>query len=82
MQIKTRPPTFFLFVNNKKLVTQGFEQFLRNSISKEFGFVGVPIRILLRDSRTQYARKKLSQLSFATRTVLARIRAYKNKMRS
>lgn len=52
MQIKTRPPTFFLFVNNKKLMTPGFEQFLRNSISKEFGFIGVPIRILLRDSRT------------------------------
>lgn len=52
MQIKTRPPTFFLFVNNKKIVTPTFEQFLRNSISKEFGFIGVPIRILLRDSRS------------------------------
>jgi len=51
MQIKTRPPTFFLFVNNKNLVSDNFEQFIRNSIIKEFGFVGVPIRILLRDNK-------------------------------
>lgn len=52
MQIKVRPPTFFLYVNNKKLMTDNFEQFVRGSISKEFGFVGVPVRILLRDSRS------------------------------
>ena len=52
MQIKVRPPTFFLFVNNKKLVTDNFEQFVRNSIAKEFGFIGVPIRILVRDNKT------------------------------
>lgn len=52
MQIKTRPPTFFLFVNNRRLISNTFEQFIRNQIAKEFGFVGVPIRILLRDSRS------------------------------
>mmetsp|Transcript_20638 Transcript_20638/g.28458 ORF Transcript_20638/g.28458 Transcript_20638/m.28458 type:complete len:101 (-) Transcript_20638:161-463(-) len=54
MQIKTRPPTFFLFVNNKRLVSDNFERFLRNSICDEFGFEGVPIRILVRDNRSQY----------------------------
>lgn len=38
MQIKCRPPTFFLFVNNKKLMTDNYEHFFRNSIAKEFGF--------------------------------------------
>jgi len=52
MQIKTRPPTFFLYVNNKRLMNDNFEQFVRNSISKEFSFVGVPVRILVRDNRT------------------------------
>ena len=77
-----RPPTFFLFVNNKNLVTDNFEQFVRNSISKEFGFIGVPLRILIRDNRTQYAKRKLSQLSPAAKGVLARIRAYKNKQKN
>lgn len=51
MQIKTRPPTFFLYVNNKKLMTENFERFVRNSIAEEFGFEGVPIRILVRDNK-------------------------------
>ena len=38
MQIKTRPPTFFVYVNNRNLMTDNFERFLRNSISNEFGF--------------------------------------------
>lgn len=52
MQISVRPPTYFVYVNNRRLMTDNFEQFLRASISKEFGFVGVPVRILIRDSRT------------------------------
>ena len=51
MQIKTRPPTFFLYVNSKRLVSDSFEKFVRNSISKEFGFQGCPIRILIRDNK-------------------------------
>ena len=70
MQIKVRPPTFFLFVNNKRLVTDNFEQFVRNSIAKEFGFIGVPLRIHIRDSRTQYAKKSLSSLSPSARAIL------------
>ena len=77
MQIKVRPPTFFLFVNRKKLVTDNFEQFVRNSIAKEFGFIGVPIRILIRDNKTQYAKKSLANLTPAARNVLQRIRVYK-----
>ena len=82
MQIKTRPPTFFLFVNRKNLVTDNFEHFIRNSIAKEFGFVGSPIRILLRDNRTQYAKRKLSALSPAAMNILGRIRAYKAKRKN
>jgi GTP-binding protein len=83
MQIKTRPPTFFLFVNNKRLMTDNYEQFIRNSISKEFSYIGVPIRILLRDNRTQYAKKRLTQvLSASARSVLNRIKMHKQKKKN
>jgi hypothetical protein len=58
------------------LVTNNFEQFLRNCISKEFGFIGVPIRILIRDSRTQYASKKLTSISKAAKKILERIKVF------
>lgn len=74
MQIRTRPPAFFVFCNRKALVSANFEQFLRHCISKEFGFIGVPIRILLRDSRSQYGAKKMSAMSAAARKILDRIR--------
>ena len=81
MQIKTRPPTFFMYVNDKQLIDDTFERFLRNSIALEFGFEGVPIRILLRDSKLQYARKGgISSLSPSTRAVLERINMHKKKM--
>ena len=79
MQIKTRPPTFFVFCNRKGLVSDNFEAYLRSCISREFGFIGVPIRILLRDSRSQYATKKLSGLSSTARKILERIRQYQHK---
>jgi hypothetical protein len=39
----------------------------------------VPIRILLRDSRSQYAAKKLGGLSAAAKKILERIRQYSVK---
>ena len=79
MQIRTRPPAFFVFCNRKALVTDNFEQYLRHCISKEFGFIGVPIRILLRDARSQYSAKKMSSASASVRKVLERIRQYQQK---
>ncbi len=51
MQIKTRPPTFFIYTNDKNLMDENFERFLRNSIAEEFGFEGVPVRLLIRDNK-------------------------------
>jgi predicted GTPase len=77
MQIKTRPPTFFVYANDKNLIDDNFERFFRNSIAEEFGFEGVPIRLLLRDNKMQYARKNGAYLNPNTRAVLDRIKMYK-----
>lgn len=81
MQIKTRPPTFFVYTNDKNLMDANFERFLRNSIAEEFGFEGVPVRLLIRDSKLQYARSgSAGLLSANTRAVLQRIRQHKMRM--
>jgi len=82
MQIKTRPPTFFIYVNDKNLVDDNFERFLRNSIASEFGFEGVPVRLLLRDSKAQYARRGGASLGASARAVLERIKMHKKRMES
>lgn len=79
MQIKTRPPTFYVFVNRRSLMQDNFLAFLRSSIIEEFGFSGVPVRVLIRDSHSQYQSKRQSGISTAARKILDRIRTYKKQ---
>ncbi|EGR28132.1 hypothetical protein IMG5_182690 [Ichthyophthirius multifiliis] len=48
-QVKSRPPTFVLFVNNKMLIKNNYLRFMRNKLAEEFQLEGVPIRILIRE---------------------------------
>ncbi len=45
----TKPPTFVIFVNNKSLFHFSYERYLINQFRKEFGFIGTPIRIIIRE---------------------------------
>jgi GTP-binding protein len=47
-QVRSRPPTIVLFVNNPELMHFTYERYLINAIREEFGFEGTPIRLLLR----------------------------------
>ena len=48
-QASTKPPTFVVFVNNKDLFHFSYERYLINQIRKEFGLVGTPVRIIVRE---------------------------------
>ena len=48
-QATTKPPTFVVFVNDKKLFHFSYERYLVNQIRKEFGLVGTPVRIIVRE---------------------------------
>ncbi len=48
-QSSTKPPTFVVFVNNKELFHFSYERYLVNQLRKEFGLVGTPIRIIVRE---------------------------------
>ena len=47
-QVATKPPTFALFMKNAENVPAAYVRFLENAVRKEFGFVGIPIKMLLR----------------------------------
>ena len=47
-QIKTKPPTFLLFVNKKELLSPQYEKYLTGKIRKAFGFEGCPIVLISR----------------------------------
>ena len=47
-QIKSRPPTFILFINKKVELPNAYLRYLIANLSREFGFIGIPIRIITR----------------------------------
>ena len=48
-QASTKPPTFVIFVNNKELFHFSYERYLVNQIRNNFGLIGTPIRIIVRE---------------------------------
>ena len=50
-QASTKPPTFVVFVNDKKLFHFSYERYLINQIRKEFTLTGTPVRMLVREKK-------------------------------
>ena len=48
-QVGTKPPTFAVFVNSKKLFHFSYERYLVNKLREEYGFKGTPLRMLVRE---------------------------------
>lgn len=48
-QAEISPPTFVLFVNDRRLFSKTFIRFIQNRIREELPFKDVPVRIVLRD---------------------------------
>ena len=47
-QVKVKPPTFQLWVNDPSLMHFSFRRFLENQIRANFGFTGAPVHFLVR----------------------------------
>jgi len=56
-QIETKPPTFMVSVNNKKFANFSFVRWLENTIRMSHGFVGVPMRLFLRNKRESWEER-------------------------
>lgn len=75
MQIKSRPPTFFLSVNNKKYITPLFEKHLRNSLIQEFDLKGIPVRLIFKDYMSDE-----DKLNFRGQRIIKKIKIFRRKM--
>ena len=50
-QASVKPPTFVIFVNDKKLMHFSYTRYLENRIRDSFGFVGTPLRFIIRERK-------------------------------
>ena len=54
-QAKSKPPVFILFVNDAKLMHYSYQRYIENQLRKSFGFIGTPIRFILREKGDENA---------------------------
>jgi GTP-binding protein len=54
-QAKARPPSFVLFGNQLNALPESYLRYLANSLRKQFGLTGTPLRFSVRTSKNPYA---------------------------
>jgi len=47
-QVKTKPPTFVVFVNYPEIMHFSYERYLENKLRSSFGFEGTPLKLIIR----------------------------------
>jgi len=57
-QIKTRPPTFALFVSRPADLPESYLRYLTTGLRQDFGLHGIPIRMVMRKGENPYAKAK------------------------
>lgn len=53
-QIKTRPPTFAMWVSKPKDIPGSYKRYVINNLRDDFGMESVPIRLMLRTSKNPF----------------------------
>ena len=48
-QVSVKPPTFVIFVNDKKLMHFSYTRYIENQIRETFGFKGTPLKFIIRE---------------------------------
>jgi GTP-binding protein len=57
-QVAVAPPTFVVFVNDPALIHFSYRRYLENRIRAEYGFLGTPIRLILRARESEEAARR------------------------
>lgn len=50
-QVSVKPPTFVIFVNDKKLMHFSYTRYIENKVREAFGFAGTPLRFIIRERK-------------------------------
>ena len=50
-QVAVKPPTFVIFVNDKKLMHFSYTRYLENCIREAFGFQGTSLKFIIRERK-------------------------------
>jgi GTP-binding protein len=57
-QVKSRPPSFVLFMSRAEALPDAYQRYLVNALRESFDLPGTPIRLALREKKNPYASRK------------------------
>ena len=57
-QVGVAPPTFVIFCNDPEIVHFSYKRYLENQIREKYGFLGTPIRLILRKRESEEAARR------------------------
>jgi GTP-binding protein len=60
-QVGVAPPTFVIFVNDPALIHFSYKRYLENRIRAAYGFLGTPIRLILRQRESEESARRSAQ---------------------
>jgi GTPase len=60
-QVGVAPPTFVVFVNDPEIVHFSYKRYLENRIRESYGFLGTPIRLVLRRRESEEAARRAAR---------------------
>lgn len=52
-QVSQSPPSFVLFVNDRRIVHFGYQRYLENQIRQRYRYEGTPLRLIFRDHKEE-----------------------------
>ena len=83
-QVKVRPPSFVLFLNDIDLFFKSHENFVKKMICKEFGLVNVPMRFIIRDGKvdTNNLDNDFKKKSVSTVKIEKKVATQKTKLKN
>jgi GTP-binding protein len=60
-QVGVAPPTFVIFVNDPEIIHFSYKRYLENRIREAYGFLGTPIKLILRQRESEEAARRSSR---------------------
>lgn len=82
VQVKTRPPTFSVFINDMDMTDENYIRFMKSHLSEEFGLVGTPIRFIFRGTKYKHLKKKFEKILHGTRGEVRRMFLKRRKLKT
>ncbi len=67
-QVGIGPPTFVIFVNDPAIIHFSYKRYLENQIREKYGFLGTPIKLILRERESEEAARRSARPRRSTAT--------------